>query len=146
MSTKKATAKKSTKKSKKSSSNWLQTTIVITSCFAVIGLAFIAAQFFTKPDGQQINIQVGKSIVLNFPGRESVEYRWVLNKSKSSSIHHINSHMLGWTYTEKKKKRSAKSVFGNNRTSRFEVKGKSAGTSVLTFAFKKRGSSDLKNL
>lgn len=128
---------------KKPQNKIVQIGIVSTACLLCIGIAYGLLQFFTAPSGNLVSVQTGKSVVLNFPGNESVELRWRLNKSKSTNLGTVNVRMLGWTYPDEQKTTSSKSAFGAIRTSRFEVYAKEPGESKLTFEFKKRGSSDL---
>lgn len=130
------------KPAKKDASKLKQNLTVFSICVAVVALAYFSLQFFMQPKHNYVDVRVGESVVLNFPGRETIEMRWRLNRSRSAQLNNLDVRLIGWTYSEAQRRAKPSRTLGAERTSRFEVHAKSPGTSTLTFELAKRGSSE----
>ena len=107
--------------------------------FFIISLCVYMFFFSDRERIRTYTVRVGNSLVLNMKGKSSVEFRWQLNKRRSSKIDILNVDHIGWTYPEQQKKKTGTGLFGVNRISRFSIEAKSPGVSYLTFEYKRRG-------
>ncbi|MEM7618849.1 MAG: hypothetical protein AAF228_00110 [Pseudomonadota bacterium] len=128
------------KKAAKKENKLAQTATVGAACLVVMLLAYGVFKFLTPSNENSVHLNVGKSTVLNFPGKESVEVRWRFNRTRSSNFKILDVRLLGWTYKDNNRPLSTRTNVGAERTSRFEIYAKSPGVSTLTFELARRGS------
>ena len=100
-------------------------------------LALLATLVFAGPLGARDaarveTAEVGKILLLKFPGNRDAGYRWRLNEAESRGLDLVTVRNVGWTISENRK-----SIFFAKRTSimSISVMPKAAGEADLAFDY-----------
>lgn len=72
--------------------------------------------------------EVGKVLILDFPGNRSMAHRWRLVEERSSGLELVSVDPLGWIVAE-----SGSYFYGNQDTMRYRVIPKARGQADLIF-------------
>ncbi len=110
----------------------------------VIGLYFLSKLIKNDDEDYQsrYTVQVGKSFIINVPGKVSIEYRWQINKQKSKGLKLIKISHIGWVYPTEDASNTAKAKTGAPRTAKFYIQPIAPGITQLSLEFKRRGIED----
>ena len=88
---------------------------------------------------RNIKAKVGEALVIDVPGRVSIEYRWQINTEKSKGLELLDISHIGWIYPIDEDNKKTRSSFGAPRTAKFYIQPKAPGVIQLVLEYKKRG-------
>ncbi|MGH1353295.1 MAG: protease inhibitor I42 family protein [Methyloligellaceae bacterium] len=116
---------------------------IFSAIMVVIVIAFYFLATFIKKEGQdyqsQYTVQVGKSFIVNVPGKVSIEYRWQINKEKSKGLKLIKVSHIGWVYPKENASDTTTAKTGAPRTAKFYIQAIAPGVVQIAFEYKRRG-------
>ncbi len=98
-------------------------------CFAIILYTFFGGNGTHKTEN--LTITLGKTLVLKLKGKAGPDFRWRLNKTKSSGLELVDIEKIGWTL----KPNDHTSLFGTSGILRIAVTSKNPGRAWLVFDY-----------
>lgn len=81
-----------------------------------------------------VQAEVGKVLILDFPGNRHMAHRWRLVEEKSRGLNKVSVDPLGWIIAKE-----GSIFFSNNDTMRYRVIPRAPGEASLTFEHNYRG-------
>jgi len=105
---------------------------VIILMSALLGAASTAE---AKDEALEIrHAEVGKVLILDFPGNRAMAHRWRLVTERSTGLQFVAVDPLGWIVAD-----DGSIMYGNQDTMRYRVIPKASGMANLTFEHNYRG-------
>lgn len=104
--------------------------VLLTS--ALLATSASAEEQYQTPSVRQA--EVGKTLILDFPGNRAMAHRWRLVDERSTGLTLVKVDPLGWIIAG-----GGSIVYGNRDTMRYRVIPRASGQADLTFEHNYRG-------
>ena len=102
-------------------------------------LALAIAGPATAEDARKVDMvkraQVGKTLILNLPGKRAAGQRWYFLEKESQGLERVEVMTIGWILAGEGSKR----LFGGSDVMRFGVRPKAPGEATLVFQSHRTG-------